>query len=221
MHFNLDLKKRRCWWRKTLVSQTAFFLKNESALCPALSVVPGNGTLLSTAFKDRRGYGWKSASERPIRSAFNGPEGKVRRITPFFPLLSKCFGTFLLEYPKKQILFCFIYCGCLLYMNCVCGTRSFSAPLDLWICSSQTQMEDPTIAGKGGISGEAEGWVLEEETGSRKAFFFLVFHLACVLCCSPKTADLLPSGHYRECLWSSRGAFPLPCLPKNALLHLQ
>lgn len=46
--------------------------------CPFF-VVLENGTLLSAAFMDRWRDGGKSASERPIWSAFNGLEGKVRK----------------------------------------------------------------------------------------------------------------------------------------------
>lgn len=173
MHFNLDLKNRRCRWRKN--GSGTFFL-NKSDLSPALFVVLGNGTLLSTAFMDGRGYGWKSASERPIRSAFNGPEGKVRRITPFFPPLNKMFWNFPSGISQKaDFFFYFIYCGFLLYMNCFCWTlcskHSLSAPLDLCDTSSQMQMMGPNITRTGGNSREGESCILGEEIGARKAVF--------------------------------------------------
>lgn len=91
-------------------------------------------------------------------------------------LWTKCFGTFLLEYPKKQIFFFyFIYCGFLLYMNCFCWTlcskHSLSAPLDLCDTSSQMQMMGPNITRTGGNSREGESCILGEEIGARKAVF--------------------------------------------------
>lgn len=90
MHFKLDLKRKedvdeeeKKWWK------WHFFQKSDLYL--ALFVVLENGTLLSAAFTDRWRDGWKSASERPIWSAFNGLEGKVseRGIVPFFLLLGR------------------------------------------------------------------------------------------------------------------------------------
>lgn len=74
--------------------------KKKSDLYLALFfVVLENGTLLSAAFMERWRDGWKSASERPIWSAFNGLEGEAREggTVPFLPLLGAecCFWNFL------------------------------------------------------------------------------------------------------------------------------
>lgn len=94
MHFKLDLKekkmlmkKKKKWWK------WHFFNKNKKIrpLPYPFFVVLENGTLVSTAFMDRWKDGWKSASERPIWSAFNGLEWKVREegIIPFFRSLGR------------------------------------------------------------------------------------------------------------------------------------
>lgn len=76
---------------------------------------------------------------------------------------------------------------------------------------------------------QAGGWILRGGGGGRgqdgcagrayfKELFVLRFFVFCsVLACFflPDRCIMLPSGHFWECLWSSRGAFPLPCLPKK------
>ena len=52
--------------------------KNSDLYLALFFVVLENGMLLSAAFMERWRDGWKSASERPIWSAFNGLEGEVR-----------------------------------------------------------------------------------------------------------------------------------------------
>lgn len=73
--------------------------KNQTFTLPFFFVVLENGTLLSAAFMERWRDGWKSASERPIWSAFNGLEGEAREggTVPFLPLLGAecCFWNFL------------------------------------------------------------------------------------------------------------------------------
>lgn len=63
------------------------------------SVILEIRTLLSAAFLDRRGNGWKSASERPIWSAFYGLEGNANGAGNFLLPLGQSVvsGTFYLE----------------------------------------------------------------------------------------------------------------------------
>lgn len=101
--------------------------KKKSDLYLALFfVVLENGTLLSAAFMERWRDGWKSASERPIWSAFNGLEGEAREggTVPFLPLLGAecCFWNFLSGIIRGADFFDFLWL-CLLYMNCFWGTR--------------------------------------------------------------------------------------------------
>lgn len=63
-----------------------FFREKNPTVTLPFSVLLENETLLSPAFTYRWRDGWKSASERPIWSAFNGLEGKAREeeSVPFF-----------------------------------------------------------------------------------------------------------------------------------------
>lgn len=89
MHFKLDLKEKKTLMKKKKSGENGTFFKIRPLPCPFF-VVLENGTLLSAAFMDRWRDGWKSASERPIWSAFNGLEGKAREEgIPFFLLLGR------------------------------------------------------------------------------------------------------------------------------------
>lgn len=101
MHFKLDLKEKKMLMKKKKSGENGTFFKIRPLPCPFF-VVSENGTLLSAAFMDRWRDGWKSASERPIWSAFNGLEGKVcvwGGFRTFLPLLGQSVvsGTFFLE----------------------------------------------------------------------------------------------------------------------------
>lgn len=64
------------------------------------------------------------------------------------------------------------------------------------------------------------GWGLDSEgdCNAGRAYFKELFCVFYLLCSGPvflpERCILLPSGRCWECLWSSRGSFPLPCLPK-------
>lgn len=98
----------------------ALFSKIRPLPCPFFFVVVvlENGTLLSAAFMDRWRDDWKSASERPIWSAFNGLERKVREVgggtVPFFLLFGCCFWNFLSGIIRGADFF-LISCDCVYY----------------------------------------------------------------------------------------------------------
>lgn len=92
MHFKLDLKEKDVdeeEEEKKVVKMALFEEKKIRPLPCPFFVVLENGTLLSAAFMERWRDGWKSASERPIWSAFNGLEGEAREggDRTFLPLL--------------------------------------------------------------------------------------------------------------------------------------
>lgn len=206
------MKRKKKWWKW-------HFFKNQTFTLPFF-VTLENGTLLSAAFMDRWRDGWKSASERPIWSAFNGLDGKAReRGEPYLSSSSwaECyFWNFLSGIIHGADFFDFLW-QCLLYMNCFCGTHRLPRPplFSLsWICLISHRQNGGSWLSY--INSESlRGWGLDSE-GS-----FLCFLLCSGPVFLPERCILLPSGRCWDCLWSSRGAFPLPRLPQNALLHLR
>lgn len=172
--------------------------KNQTFTLPFFFVVLENGTLLSAAFMERWRDGWKSASERPIWSAFNGLEGEAREggTVPFLPLLGAecCFWNILSGIIRGADFFDFLWL-CLLYMNCFWGTR-LAAPativlsqLDLFDIA-RTKWRILTVTCKQCIS-ERLRVGFRGETAVRgglilRSFFFVFFALFWT-CFSPRT----------------------------------
>lgn len=108
MHFKLDLKEKKTLMKKAKSGETGTFFEIQTFILPFF-VVLENRTLLSEAFMDG---GWKSASERPIWSAFNGWEGKSegRGGKPIFlpPVGQSCFWNFISGIIQGADLFYFL-----------------------------------------------------------------------------------------------------------------
>lgn len=104
-------------------------------------------------------------------------------------------------------------------MNCLCGPRRPPLFSLSWICLiSQTKWRILTVTYKQWISERLKG-ELHQETTVRGGLilkplcvclFYSQFWPGLFLA---EHCILLPSGCCWDCLWSSRGVFPLPCLP--------
>lgn len=198
MHFKIGFKRKETVdeEKKSGKKWHFFFFLNQTFSLPFF-VVLENGTLLSAAFMYRWRDGWKSASERPIWSAFNGLDGKARErgIVPFFLLFGRVLflevfsGIF-----HRADFFDFLWL-CLLYMNCFCGTRRLPRPplFSLsWICLISRKQNGGSWPSY--INSESlRGWGLDSEgrwqcrggliLRSFLCFFFALFWP----CFSPRT----------------------------------
>lgn len=173
--------------------------------------------------------GWKSASERPIWSAFNGLEGKAREEgIPFFLLLGRVLFLELSFWnsPRSRFFWfpvtVFIVHELFLWDMQAAPATIVLSQLDLFDIS-QTKWRILTVRYKQWISERLRVGFRGEmavQGGLILRSFLLYFCSVLALFFFPERCILLPSGRCWECLWSSRGAFPLPCLPKNAFPHL-
>lgn len=195
--------------------------------CPFF-VVLENGAHLSAAFMDRMAGKVlpRGQSGVPLR-VWKEKWGRWESYLSFSSWAECCFWNFLSGIIRRADFFDFLWL-CLLYMNCFCGTRRLPQPplFSLsWICLVSHRQNGGSYPSD--INSESlRGWELDSEERRRCREGLFRDASYCFLLCSglvflPERCILLPSGRCWECLWSSRGAFPLPCLPKNALPHLR
>lgn len=168
-----------------------------------------------------RRNGWKSASARPIWSAFNGLEGKAKggeEKSYLYSLFRQnvVSGTISLESTDQILLFFNFPWLCLLYMNCISGTpRPPRSPLfsPSWIClmslrqNGGFQLSNTNSESLRGRGTEGLFWGFSDVSSLALDSFSQIT----VFCCPQDVSE--------NVFWSSRGVFPLPCLPQFALLH--
>lgn len=130
MHFKLDLKEKKTLMKKgKSVANGTFFSKIIPLPCPFSCFWRMGHFYLQHLWIDG-GDGWKSASERPIWSAFNGLEWKAGEGDRTFSssFCRECyFWNFLSGIIHRAFFFFFDFL-CLLYMNCFCGTQRLPWP---------------------------------------------------------------------------------------------
>lgn len=167
----------------------------------------------------------KSASERPIWSAFNGLEGRKEggmkwSSQHFFLLWGKVLSlTFwnnsrsrFFEFPVTVFI---VHEFFLRDTQAALATivLSFLSQLNLFD-SSQTKWRILPVWYKQWISERLRARVLLGDAGAGKIYLKIFFFCPFLSSLFSQNFILLPSGRCWECLWSSKGAFPFPCLPK-------